>query len=93
VYHFVECKKKLLKTCEFGRGVYWSDIGDHESILDSNNFIKNLQCNSGQIIGLPEEALLYLKKIKKKNLAIIKNLYSGNKHYIKYFSDLVPNIK
>jgi glucose-1-phosphate thymidylyltransferase len=85
--------KKILQTCEFGRGVYWSDIGDHESILNSNNFIKNLQCNSGQIIGLPEEALLHLKKIKKKHIGYIKNLYSGNKNYIKYFSDISSNVK
>jgi glucose-1-phosphate thymidylyltransferase len=82
-------KKNCLKISEFGRGVYWSDIGSHDSILDSNNFIKSLQNNSGQIIGLPEEALLYVKKMKKKHKNYIKNFYKENKDYTKYLTDII----
>ena len=82
-----------LKYSEFGRGVYWSDIGSHNTILDTSNFIKSLQNNSGQIIGMPEEALMYLKKIKKKHVDYIKNFYNGNKSYVDYLNIITSEIK
>lgn len=79
--------KKKLNYFEFGRGVYWSDVGSHNSILESSNFIKGLQKNSGRIIGMPEEAMLFLGKIKKpKQFKEIKNFYKDNKNYTNYLN-------
>ena len=36
-------KKNLLAIKEFGRGVYWSDVGSHESFVNSSILIKNLK--------------------------------------------------
>lgn len=81
-------KNNKLNYLEFGRGVYWSDMGSYNSILDAGNFIKNMQTNSDQIIGIPEEALLRFKKINKKKIKEIKNFYSNNKNYINYLDSL-----
>jgi glucose-1-phosphate thymidylyltransferase len=81
-------KNNKLNYFEFGRGVYWSDMGSYNSILDAGNFIKNMQLNSNQIIGLPEEALIRLKKISKKQLKVIKKFYLNNKSYVNYLNSL-----
>ena len=42
---------------------------------------------------MPEEALMYLKKIKKKHVDYIKNFYNGNKSYVDYLNIITSEIK
>lgn len=80
-------KKSIIRK-ELGRGIYWSDIGNNDSFIESANFLKNLQYNSNEFIGLPEEALYRKNKLNTKSLKYVKDFYKGNLNITEYLKNL-----
>ena len=77
-------------TCP--RGIFWSDTGSHDTLIDSSAFIKKYEENSGEVIASIEQIAYrkklinlkqykeLLKKIPESNykLKLINNLKYGN---------------
>ena len=69
-----------LKVVRLGRGNAWLDAGSHETMLEANNFIYNIEKRQGLKICCPEEIAYKKGWISKKKLneiikPFLKNVY------------------
>jgi glucose-1-phosphate thymidylyltransferase len=49
-------KSKKIKNQHLSRGVYWTDAGTVESLLEVGQFVRAVQTRQGHLIGSPDEA-------------------------------------
>jgi len=76
-----------LKVVRLGRGNAWLDTGSHETLLEANNFIYNIEKRQGLKICCPEEIAYRKGWISKKKLNEIVKPFLKNA-YGKYLKNI-----
>lgn len=71
-----------------GRGFSWLDSGTHDSLLESSNFVKTIQNNTGNYVACLEEIAFRNKWITQKDIEAAAKKYEKNS-YGKYLKSLL----
>ena len=77
-----------LKVEVLGRGFSWLDSGTHDSLLESSNFVKTIQNNTGNFVACLEEIAFRNKWITQKDIEVAAEKYKKNS-YGKYLKSLL----
>ena len=74
-------KKEKVFVETLGRGFTWLDTGTHESLLQSSEFIKAIECSQGIKIACLEEVAYRMGFISKEKLIEQSSKYLKNPYY------------
>jgi glucose-1-phosphate thymidylyltransferase len=77
-----------LEATLLGRGYTWLDAGTHESLMESAQFVKDVESHEGLMIACPEEISYSQGWISKDELAKAAKLY-GKSTYGEYLQKIV----
>lgn len=81
-------RNKDLNVEVLGRGFSWLDSGTHDSLLESSNFVKTIQNNTGNYVACLEEIAFRNKWIGQKDIEAAAEKYKKNS-YGKYLKSLL----
>ena len=81
-------RNKDLNVEVLGRGFSWLDSGTHDSLLESSNFVKTIQNNTGNYVACLEEIAFRNKWIGQKDIEAAAEKYKKHS-YGKYLKSLL----
>lgn len=80
-------KKNEMNVLKLKRGFFWSDVGTHDSLLETSSLIKKIEERNGLKIGCIEEIALKLNFISKSTYLKVISKYKGK--YRKYLNNIL----
>ncbi len=81
-------KNKRMNVEIFGRGMAWFDMGTHDSLIETSNFVQTIEKRQGLQICCPEEIALKNEWINKTQLEKAAKKME-NTNYGKFLNDLI----